>query len=103
MVTSADDEDDDDKGEMASVVLMVREGRDLLQHMQLSPWPENLPADSNPRTLLSAAAKSRLTSKVCGKTFHKADGLSTHPCPGLRGNVRNEMRARIRDLFGAIY
>ena len=33
LVTSADDEDDDDKGEMASVVLMVREGRDLLQHM----------------------------------------------------------------------
>merc|ERR1719341_2621639 len=31
---------------MASVVLMVREGRDLLQHMQLSPWPENLPAVS---------------------------------------------------------
>ena len=47
LVTSMDDEDNDDKDkEMASVVLMVREGRDLLQHMQLSPWPENLPAVS---------------------------------------------------------
>ena len=48
LVTSTDDEDDGDEDhkEKASVVLMVREGRDLLQHMQLSPWPENLPAVS---------------------------------------------------------
>ena len=42
LVTSIDDEDE----EMESVVLMVREGRDLLQHLQLSPWPLNLPAVS---------------------------------------------------------
>ena len=27
---------------------------------------------------------NRLTCKDCGKTFHKAHGLSTHPCPGVR-------------------
>ena len=46
LVTSLDDDDDKDKEEITSMVLMVREGRDLLQHMQLSPWPENLPAVS---------------------------------------------------------
>ena len=44
LVTSIDDEDEEE--EMESVVLMVREGRDLLQHLQLSPWPLNLPAVS---------------------------------------------------------
>ena len=46
LVTSLDDDDDKEKEEITSMVLMVREGRDLLQHMQLSPWPENLPAVS---------------------------------------------------------
>ena len=46
LVTSLDDDDDKDKEEITSMVLMVREGRDLLQHMQLSPWSENLPAVS---------------------------------------------------------
>ena len=46
LVTSMDHETDSDEEEVESVVLMVREGQDLLQHMQLSPWPENLPAVS---------------------------------------------------------
>ena len=40
LVTSMDDEDNDDKDkEMASVVLMVREGRDLLQHTGVNKKP----------------------------------------------------------------
>ena len=27
---------------------------------------------------------ARLSCRACGKTFHKASGLSTHPCPGVR-------------------
>merc|ERR550519_2809467 len=46
LVTSMEHETDSDEEEVESVVLMVREGQDLLQHMQLSPWPENLPAVS---------------------------------------------------------
>ena len=46
LVTSMEHETDSDEEEVETVVLMVREGQDLLQHLQLSPWPENLPAVS---------------------------------------------------------
>ena len=63
LVTSMEDEDDDDKGEeMESVVLMVREGRDLLQHLQLSPWPQNLPAVS-----ICVGARSLLVQTDCAE------------------------------------
>ena len=41
---------------------MVREGRDLLQHLQLSPWPENVPAVS-----ICVGARSLLVQTDCAE------------------------------------
>ena len=48
--------------EIESAVLMVREGRDLLQHLQLSPWPENVPAVS-----ICVGARSLLVQTDCAE------------------------------------
>ena len=48
--------------ESESAVLMVREGRDLLQHLQLSPWPENVPAVS-----ICVGARSLLVQTDCAE------------------------------------
>ena len=80
LVTSADDEDDDDKEDMASVVLMVREGRDLLQHMQLSPWPENLPAVSicvGARSLLVQTDSAEGGTKFLVELEEGEEGMSS--------------------------
>ena len=83
LVTSIDDDEDDTKEEIASVVLMVREGRDLLQHMQLSPWPENLPAVSvcvGARSLLVQTDSAEGSTKFLVELEEGEEGMYLNLC-----------------------